>query len=208
MKVKQKTIRIFELECLAGDDVAAFADQNFAILKDFLLVVSGDGAAEGLAILRSRGLEAIAGASLPPLSTKKEGTEVMLAAAATAPAVTTVVTAEPSPAGQEERSEKLFFDRPVRSGEEIDASGDLVIYGRINGGARVTARGNLGVFGTIDGTVVCDGDFILLRGIGQGHVVFRGEILDRDLLAESKKGASVMKKVTFENGRLVVKELG
>lgn len=46
-----------------------------------------------------------------------------------------------------------FFRRPVRSGQRITYSGNIVIIGDVNHGAEVVALGNVIVFGTIKGRV-------------------------------------------------------
>ena len=39
---------------------------------------------------------------------------------------------------------------------------------------------------TIDGVVEANGDFIILKSIGKGYVVFNGDILDKDEFSGGK----------------------
>lgn len=78
--------------------------------------------------------------------------------------------------------ETLVLHRTIRSGEEIITQGDITIFGRINSGAHIQSEGNVQIFGVISGNVFCNGTYMILGKVGEGNVLFQGEILDKTLL--------------------------
>lgn len=62
------------------------------------------------------------------------------------------------PAGQQAKGLVLY--KPLRSGQRIDHSGDVMIAGHVNSGAEIFASGNVIVLGRLCGLVHagCDGD--------------------------------------------------
>lgn len=76
----------------------------------------------------------------------------------------------------------LVLHRTIRSGEEIITRGDITIFGRINSGAHIQSDGNVQIFGVISGNVFCNGTYMILGKVGEGNILFQGEILDKTLL--------------------------
>ncbi len=100
-----------------------------------------------------------------------------------------------------EQAKTLLFQKPIRSGEEVVHDGDVTIFGRVNSAAKVLAEGNVEVYGCIDGLVQCDGEYMILKEIGKGYVVFNGDILEK----ESFDGK--LKKVTRSDIGAVIKDI-
>ncbi len=98
-------------------------------------------------------------------------------------------------------SKTLLFEKPIRSGEEIVYDGDITVFGRVNSAAKVLAEGNVEVYGQVDGLVQCDGEYMILKEIGKGYVVFNGDILDKELF-DGK-----LKKITRSETGAVVKDV-
>ncbi|WP_245600586.1 septum site-determining protein MinC [Sulfurospirillum arcachonense] len=95
------------------------------------------------------------------------------------------------------------FDRPIRSGEEINEDLPVVVFGRINSGAKLFCTQSVSVYGTIDGLVQCDGDYIVLNGIGNhGNVIFNGEIIEKESLVQDK-----LQKITYNGSKVDIKEI-
>lgn len=95
----------------------------------------------------------------------------------------------------------LIFHRTIRSGEEIITQGDLTIFGRINSGAHIQSEGNIQIFGNISGNIFCNGDYMILGKVGEGNVLFGGEILDKDLLQHNQN------KIYRKQQEIIIEEL-
>lgn len=182
MKAKQRQIPVFEVEVEEQESFFAYFDKNLVLLKDFLILLKGNVTSDIIHYLKSHHIcyvdvsgcdlafslkNRVAQQKIPALKRGGIGMQEAL------------VNESKSKEGQNANKTVLF--RPIRSGEEIVGPGDIVIVGRINSGARVVTEGSVEVFGTIDGFVQCDGSYMILGKVGQGHVIFGGEILDNTL---------------------------
>ncbi|WP_306715113.1 septum site-determining protein MinC [Burkholderia dolosa] len=103
----------------------------------------GWAAEAGLPLLEARDRRA-------PAAKPAEETE-----AATAPAADAVAdtTAEPAsePASVQAGSQTLVIDRPLRSGQQIYAKGDLVVLAPVSHGAEIIAEGNIHIYAPLRG---------------------------------------------------------
>ncbi|MGX3043866.1 hypothetical protein [Helicobacter sp. T3_23-1056] len=71
----------------------------------------------------------------------------------------------------------------VRSGEEIIESNSLQILGDISSGAKISTKGSATVFGDCYGVLEVEGEFLILRRLKSGYILFNGEKLNADMLA-------------------------
>lgn len=103
----------------------------------------GWAAEAGLPLLEARDRRA-------PAAKPAEETE-----AATAPAADAVAdtAAEPAsePASAQAGSQTLVIDRPLRSGQQIYAKGDLVVLAPVSHGAEIIAEGNIHIYAPLRG---------------------------------------------------------
>lgn len=192
MIVKQKNLRVFHITVEDENSFALYIEKNKIILMEFFLLVDGEVSGAVTKILDDEGLcyKDISTCKLRFSGVKRE-IEV--------PNVTKKdVLEEPV------LKEKLkIYDRPIRSGEEINEELPVVVFGRINSGAKLFSSQSVSIYGIIDGLVQCDGDYIVLNGIGNvGNLIFNGEIIDRDILKKD-----VLQKITIVNSKIVVKEV-
>ena len=82
-------------------------------------------------------------------------------------------------------SEKTeIYDRIIRGGEEIKTDKRIIFLKRINGGAEIYSSNSIEVYGEIEGKVESDGEFMIIKKIGRGLVIFNGtEIKNIDKLS-------------------------
>ncbi len=199
MKVTQKNVRVFHIEI---DDEASFLDyfrKNSLLLKEFFLLVEGNITKNIAFVLEQSGVcyKDINHCTIRFGGIKKE-----------APALEEVPLKKESVtepvAEQSKQLPKLkLYDRPIRSGEEIVESLPIVIFGRVNSGAKVFSEESISIYGIIDGLVQCDGDYIVLSGISpRGHLIFNGEIVDREMLKQN-----VLQKIVMRDNAIEIKEV-
>ncbi len=192
MIVKQKNLRVFHITVEDEKSFALYIEKNKIILMEFFLLVDGEVSGAVTKILDDEGLcyKDISTCKLRFSGVKRE-LEVPNVAKKD-------VLEEPV------LKEKLkIYDRPIRSGEEINEELPVVVFGRINSGAKLFSSQSVSIYGIIDGLVQCDGDYIVLNGIGNmGNLIYNGEIIDRDILKKD-----VLQKITIVNSKIVVKEV-
>lgn len=199
MKVTQKNVRVFHIEI---DDEASFLDyfrKNSLLLKEFFLLVEGNITKNIAFVLEQSGVcyKEINNCAIRFGGIKKETPSLEEASVKKESVVEPVIE-------QAKQLPKLkLYDRPIRSGEEIVESLPIVIFGRVNSGAKVFCEESMSIYGIIDGLVQCDGDYIVLSGISpRGHLIFNGEIVDREMLKQN-----VLQKIVMRDNVIEIKEV-
>ena len=192
MKVKQQTLKGFECEI---DDAQAFKDyytKNAPLMQGHLLILKGNVSNEIKVFLDTQ-KSAYIDANEKTLSTRKKRSTAVLEPAE----IETSVKIEEN----EVQPKSRIYHRTIRSGEEICIDDNLVFTGRINSGALIESSRSIEVFGIIDGLVRSDGEYLLLKNIGKGTVVFHGEEL------EKSQFNGQLKLIEYKNSQIVIKEV-
>ncbi len=186
MKVKQLTLKAFEFEIEDNTSFIEYYSKNAPLIQGHQLILKGKVTPEIKAFLDDKKAVYVDLNERTLLTRKKRSTAV-LEESKNLPDLASVP--------QKNSVEKAaVYYRPIRSGEGIDATTDLVFFGRINSGAVIECSRSVQIFGIIDGLVRCDGEYILLKEIGQGAVFFHGEELDKSQLNGE------LKLIKYENG--------
>ena len=196
MIVKQKNLRVFHITIEEKDNFSEYLKKNKILLMEFFLLIDGEVDELIEKMLDDEGLcyKNISTCKLKFSSVKK-----------VAPKEEPKVEIEQNKVLVEPVSkEKLkIYDRPIRSGEEVNEELPVVVFGRINSGARLFCTQSVSIYGIIDGLVQCDGDYIVLNGLGNhGNLIFNGEIIDKEILKNN-----VLQKITIRNSQVDVKEI-
>lgn len=197
MKVTQKNVRVFHIEI---DDEASFLDyfrKNTLLLKEFFLLVEGNITKNIAFVLEQSGVcyKEINNCNIRFGGIKKEAP---LPEEGLKKEVVSEAISEPK-----SLPKLKLYDRPIRSGEEIIENLPIVIFGRVNSGAKVFSEESMSIYGIIDGLVQCDGEYIVLSGISpRGHLIFNGEIVDRERLKQN-----VLQKIVMRDNVLEIKEV-
>lgn len=155
MKVKQYSVRVFELTIESQNSFLAFMDKNVVMLKHYLIYLKGEVTPAIEEYLNSN--EVTYTTHLSVSDNKHQ--ELVL-----------------------KQSDLKIIDDIVRSGQDIKIESDLLVLNRINSGAKLHVEGNLIVTGTVDGMIFCNGDFMLLKTSPKAMIVFNGAEIDGSLL--------------------------
>ena len=180
IKAKQKTIRIFDIAIDNADNFFPYMDKNIILLKEFLLVLSGDVTPKVTKYLDKNGICFMVTEDCNLKLKSKSNNDTKSAIIPKNEAKITINSQQDDKIAQVEKVETLLLQRPVRSGEEIVHAGDVTIFGRVNSASKVLVEGNVEVYGTIDGLVQCDGEYMIVKELGKGHIIFNGDILERE----------------------------
>lgn len=191
MKVKQQTLQSFEFILSDTDDEKFFSymRQNEPLLKGHLLMFSAETISKNiLNFLKEKNICFIH--RVCELTTKKKSV-ITLPNISIDEALQTIKKSEEFENNivVNRKDEKLreVINKPVRSGTVIKTDNDLIILSQINSGSEIEVSGNMELFGTVNGKVVCDGQYMLIRNIGEyGQVIFKGIILNKDKFKTKK----------------------
>lgn len=217
MKVKQKNIRVFEIEC---EDVALFesyVEKNSVLFAGFLLLLTGDKKIEcgriceaagiGYAVYGEAGLDFETFDKLSKSAYKeREGIRKSEEEARKKELVRQEIEASIQQSKMQEDfdgavdSEKVVLvDKNLRSGEAIKADSDVIVTGRINSGALVETSKNAVILDVVDGDVRVDGDFVIIKTIKKGSVMLKGVFLDKEALDGELKMAFYKEGITYRD---------
>ena len=207
MKTKQKNIRIFEIEADDYDEAVAYLEKNAELFRPFILALRGLSAQKLLIWATYHEYCAFIAPECmgsPRKAAPKQKTTLFNEERAAQifqepqkPIESEKVQNEP----QNGANNRMLINRVLRSGEIIQSEGDVVVFGRINSGAKIITKGAVEVFDEIDGLVECEGDYIILRSIGKGSVIFCNETIKKEILKYD------LQRLFFENGALQVRKI-
>lgn len=198
VKTRQKSFRAFVFVEGEVEETIAYIDKNLGFLQRFLLIFaySLKGEYEPLhSYLIAKALNFVESSTGMRLDLESKTPNAMNLKNNTEGIVATKTEVEKQPINT------LVLHRTIRSGEEIITQGDVTIFGRINSGAHIQSGGNVQIFGEIGGNVFCDGEYMILGQVGEGNVLFQGEILDKALLKHLRN------KVYRQQDTIVIEEL-
>ncbi len=200
MRAKQKNLRIFELEITNDQEFFDYMDKNLILLKDFFLLLQGKISDDVINYLEEQGLcykiAEDCNIKIPSKQSSTENRAIIPPKEAHDKATSSVVTKV-----VKEYIKTLLIQQPIRSGREVIHEGDITIMGRVNSAAKVIAEGNVEVYGVVDGMIQCDGDYMIVKELGKGYIIFNGDILERELFDGN------IKKITKGKDGAIVKDL-
>ncbi len=205
IKAKQKTVRIFDINIEKEEDFFPYMDKNLVLLKEYMLVITGDLTQRVTNYLESHNICFIIAEDCNlKIKDKSENhikSDIMPKSEQKNVHQNTINSQPKDIIKESPKITTLLLERPVRSGEEIIHSGDITIFGRVNSASKVIAEGNVEVYGLIDGLVQCDGKYMILKDIGKGHVIFNGDILEREQFDGN------LKKITDTPSGVMIKDI-
>jgi septum site-determining protein MinC len=196
MIAKQKNLRVFHINISDKQKFFDYFNKNKILLKEFFLLVEGEVDKDVSELLLNTGVcfKDISNCKIRFSSVKKIETKE-----------------ENKPKPEDKKNEESIkiekklsvYERPIRSGEEINEELPVVVFGRINSGAKLFCSQSVSIYGIIDGLVQCDGDYVVLNGIGQrGNLIFNGEIIEKERVKKD-----VLQKITMVSQEVVIKEI-
>jgi septum site-determining protein MinC len=208
IKAKQKTVRIFDINIEDEKEFFPYMDKNLILLKEYILVISGDITNEITKYLEGHNICFIVAEDcnlkIKSKSNSDTKSDIIQKEKSELPKNVDKITInshQDDKVQDEPKLKTLLLERPVRSGEEIIHEGDVTIFGRVNSASKVLAEGNVEVYGLIDGLIQCDGDYMVVKELGKGHIIFNGDILEREMFDGN------LKKVTYSSSGVEIKDI-
>ncbi|WP_288644125.1 septum site-determining protein MinC [uncultured Helicobacter sp.] len=100
--------------------------------------------------------------------------------------------------------DEIFYK--VRSGEEIESKGNVIVVGDIASGANIKSNHNIIIFGDCYGVIESGGEFVILKQLKSGHISFGGEVLPKEVLAKININ-SCLKIIVKKGDNILIKEI-
>ena len=198
MRTKQYSVKVCEMALVNEDEFISFFEINYILFKDHLIVISGEMTKRVEAYLKEKKLQYLVNANLPKgqgrVAIEKEIQEQK----------------EQHQIEQKQKEQELsklsnklqnnlkVRDTLVRSGQELNIDGDLLLLNRVNSGATIIINGNLIITQIVDGAIRCNGNFMMLQASPKANIVFNDIEIDNTSLNER------LNKVEFINNQIVI----
>jgi len=217
MKTRQKQQKILSFEGGSREEIVSFIEKNAKLLQIFLLHFDSPIEQDIVDKLDSLGLTYWVG-NLPQ-EKHKPSQKYLESACKTLDSMTNKTTKEPikphnsnninidsiqpqikiSPKHHKPMQDKIF--ERIRSGEEVQYDGSIVVLGNVANGARVKAGNNVIIFGDCKGSIDLNGEFLILRYFTSGYINFQGEIMSPQIIAKINQNhcLKIIKKI---NGKV------
>ena len=186
MKIKQKSVRSFEIEVEDLQKIKEFVNKRLVQLKNYPIFVKTSNE-EVKNYLQTLNLELFFVSSDFQSSNKKIELDLPKE-----PKSDIIIQEKV----EIRRPKSEIFDRIIRGGEEIISDNNLIFLKRINAGAKIKSSSNIEIFDEVEGFVECDGDYLILKSSKKGTIIFQGEEIKNieSLSLIDKNGVRVLDK--------------
>jgi len=90
------------------------------------------------------------------------------------------------------------LDHMIRSGQELNIDGDLLLLGRVNSGATINIEGSLIVTQVIEGAIRCNGNFMMISSSPKANIVFNNIEVNSEQLKDG------LNRVELKDGEIII----
>jgi septum site-determining protein MinC len=189
VQTKQYSVKVFETVITDEDEFIAFFDKNSIFFKNHLISISGIVNEKITNYLDDKSLRYIINAELLRSKNVKD--------------FDTSALVEQKEQNPQQSADKVqdnlkVIDKLVRSGQELKIEGDLLLLNRVNSGGSLNVDGNLIVTQIVDGSVRCNGNFMMLKASPKANIIFHDVEVDNSYLKER------LNRVELKNNEIVI----
>jgi len=174
VQTKQYSVKVFETTLTDENRFMSFFDTNYKFFKDHLILINGIKGELSKNIknyLDTKGLKYLVNTQLPKRQTNSTKHQEQTAS----------VKEENLKKSQDNLK---VLDSLVRSGQELNIEGDLLLLNRVNSGASININGNLIITQIVDGSIRCNGNFMMIKASPKANIVFHEVEVDNSYLKE------------------------
>ena len=198
MQSKQYSVKVYETKVDDEAKFMAFFDANYTLFKDHLILINGQLTQSIETYLKMKKLAYLNNVTLPKGRTRKALEEELRLEK-----VESVVSQQLAEEKLEKLSSQLknnltVMDEMIRSGREVNVEGDLLLLNRVNSGATINTLGNLIITKTVEGSIRCNGNFMMLIASPKANIVFHGVEVENKLLENR------LNRVELKNNEIII----
>lgn len=198
MRTKQYSVKVCEMTLTNEDEFISFFEINYVLFKDHLIVINGELTKKVEEYLNKKELQFLVNVTLPKgqgrlaiekeIQEQKEQHELEQQQ----------IEQELSKLSNKLQNNLKVRDTLVRSGQELNIDGDLLLLNRVNSGASIIINGNLIITQIVDGSIRCNGNFMIIKASSKANIVFNDIEVNNSSLNES------LNKVELINNQIVI----
>jgi hypothetical protein len=171
LKIKQYSVKIVEIDLTDENEFISFFDKNYQFFINNFITINGKESQKIIEYLETKNIKYAFNIEFPSqkgLREKKYEKD----------------TNEVKVKKKIQEKKLKVIDKLVRSGQEIDLDTDLLLLSRVNSGGSIIVNGTFIATQIIDGSIRCNGDFMLLQASAKANIVFQGVEVDSKFLQD------------------------
>jgi septum site-determining protein MinC len=198
LQSNQYAVKVFETTISDEKKFIEFFDVNYTLFKDHLILIEGDLSDKIKSYLEEKELKYLNNVDLPKGRTRKALEKEFLAQKAESVISRQIAEAEVLKLSDKLQNNLTVMDEMIRSGREIKIDGDLLLMNRVNSGATIKTTGNLIITQVVEGSVRCQGNFMMLTASPKANIVFQNVEVDNTLLEDR------LNRVELKNNEIII----
>jgi len=182
---KQYSIKVCEVDLTDKDEFKSFFEKNHLIFRNHLILINGELTKDIEMFLNNKGLKYAQNLDLPKgkASSKALEEELEKERQKNLQYKQELEQKVKSLSNRLQKNLKVL-DTLVRSGQELNIDGDLLLLNRVNSGATIKTTGSLIITQVVDGAIRCNGDFMMLKASPKANIVFHNVEVDNSYLKD------------------------
>lgn len=169
MKTKQSSVKVLDITLTNNDEFVTFFDRNYVVFQNHLIVLHGESNAFIEKYLNDKKLNFMVNAAFKKARPIQE--------------IQVQETRTPILEPKAKTTLKVL-DKLVRSGQELNIESDLLLLNRVNSGGTININGNLIITEIVEGSIRCNGDFMMLQSSSKANIVFHEVEVDNKYLTQ------------------------
>ena len=198
MRTKQYSVKVCEMTLTNEDEFISFFEVNYILFKDHLIVINGELTKKVEDYLNQKELKFLVNVILPKGQGRIALDKQMQEQKKQHEIEQQQIEEELSKLSHKLENNLKVRDTLVRSGQELNIDGDLLLLNRVNSGATIIINGNLIITQIVEGAIRCNGNFMMIKASPKANIVFNDIEVDNTSLSEQ------LNKVEFIDNKIVI----
>jgi len=199
LQTRQYSLKVCELTIVDDNEFISFFETNYPIFKDYLIVINGNVSEDIELYLNNKQLKFMVNVKLPVGQPRKAVEKEIELIKEEYLQSKHRLEEELTGLTNKIQNNLKVLDTLVRSGQELNIDGDLLLLNRVNSGGKIVIEGNLIVTQIVDGAIRCNGNFMMIQASPKANIVFHGVEVDNSYLLIDK-----LNKVELINNEIVI----
>jgi len=186
LKTKQYSVKVFEIVLEDEEKFISFFDKNYLFFQNHLISIIGERSDRVANYLQEKALKYVFNVDIPKKSTPTQ------AVIPQTQEKKEIVETKPI------QKHLQVLDKLIRSGQELTIDGDLLLLNRVNSGGSIIINGTLIITQVVDGSIRCNGNFMMLQASNKANIVFHDVEIDNSFLQDK------LNRVELINNEIVI----
>lgn len=198
MRTRQYSVKVCEMTLTNENEFISFFDINHELFKDYLIVINGQSSQKILDYLDEKDIKYLFNVSLPKSQGRITAEKVIQEQQEIHEIKQKEITEELSKLSNRLHNNLKVRDTLVRSGQELNIKGDLLLLNRVNSGATINIDGNLIITQIVDGLIKCNGNFMIIKTSEKANILFHQQEIEYESLMDR------LNKIEFIDNKIVI----